>query len=482
VAGGESDGVRRNAVFALAVQLTTSAFTAALTLYLVRALDSDGFGRFTLAIAVAGVLTLPADFGISAAAARFIAERRADRDGAAGVFAHALRLKLAVSVAVGLGLVALAEPVAHAFGDDELTWPLRGAALALIGQSLLMLVSATFVALGRISTNLRVVFGESLVETLASFALVLAGGGAAGAAFGRATGYAFGAALGIALVVQRLGRGVFAPRGGDRRELVRYAGALAVVDWAYAAFEQVDQLLIGALLTSSAVGAFGAPLRFATFLHYPGYAVANAVAPRLARSEGHEPDARAFASALRWLLILQAAMIPPLLVWATPITHLLLGEGYEDSDDVLRALTPYVFLSGLAPLVSLGANYLGEGRRRPRIALVTLAVNIAIDVALLRTIGVIAAAIGTAIAFAIYVPAHFAICARVLELPLRRLAVTLVRALGAAGVASLVLLFVGTGDLSFARWAIGLVGATAAFVAVLVAAGELRARELGLLD
>jgi hypothetical protein len=50
---------------------------------------------------------------------------------------------------------------------------------------------------------------------------------------------------------------------------------------------------------------------------------------------------------------------------------------------VLRALSPYVFLGGIAPLTALSVNYLGLWRSRVLIALAMLAVNAVIDVILL---------------------------------------------------------------------------------------------------
>ena len=44
------EGVGRNTGFALATQLTTSLFTAALTVFLVRALGPHGYGVFALAL------------------------------------------------------------------------------------------------------------------------------------------------------------------------------------------------------------------------------------------------------------------------------------------------------------------------------------------------------------------------------------------------------------------------------------------------
>src|SRR3712207_8752862 len=44
-----------------------------------------------------------------------------------------------------------------------------------------------------------------------------------------------------------------------------------------------------------------APARLIVFLQYVGVSVANGVAPGLARREGHEPEARTFNTALRYL-------------------------------------------------------------------------------------------------------------------------------------------------------------------------------------
>ena len=119
------------------------------------------------------------------------------------------------------------------------------------------------------------------------------------------------------------------------------------------------------------------------------------------------------------IVLFQAALLAPIVVWGGPIAELLFGEEFAESGDVLRWLAPFVFLSGLAPLVSLGANYLGLARRRAPIAIAAVALNIVVDLALIPTIGVIGAAIGTSLAYAVYVPAHVWLCWRELGLALR---------------------------------------------------------------
>ena len=113
-------------------------------------------------------------------------------------------------------------------------------ALVVFFQSFYMLFTGSFIALGRVSLNLRIVTVESLVEASFAALLVLVGAGAAGAAFGRAIGYSAGAGFGIVLLVRLVGaanlrRG--AAKGASpvsARRILGYGSALLIIDGAYA--------------------------------------------------------------------------------------------------------------------------------------------------------------------------------------------------------------------------------------------------------
>ena len=474
--GDRESGVARNTLYALATQLATAAFTAALTLYLVRALGPADFGIFSLALGIAGLVMLPADFGISFSVARFIAERRGDRDAIGGLLGDATRLKLYFAGGVAVALAASGGLIASAYGEPDLAWPLRAVAAAVFGQSMMALYSQSFYAVGRLRDNFGLVLGESALEFGATVALVAGSGGAAGAATGRAIGYVGGAVLGLAIAVRVFGPGPLRLRKrADSRvaDIGRYAGALMIVNGAYTLFNQIDVLLIGAILGSAAVGVFSAPVRLTTLLHYPGLAISNSVAPRVARGENNEPDVASFRTALRILVVVQAAQLAPVIVWAEPIVSLLLGPEYRESAGVLRAMSAFVFLQGIAPLVSVSVNYLGEARRRIPIAIAALLVNFAIDIAFLDDIGVIAGGIGTSVAYLLYTGGHLAICRRLLGFSLRALGLTFARSMAAAAAMAGVLALFGTHELSVAGWLLGGTGGVIAFVAVLLVTREL---------
>ncbi|MGI8462504.1 MAG: oligosaccharide flippase family protein [Solirubrobacterales bacterium] len=480
LAQGGGDSVARNAAFAFASQMATAAFTGIVTVFLVRELGPSGYGVFALALGFASIALLPADFGITQSAARFIAERRGDTEAVADVLVNALRIKLALTSAFAVILVALADPIASLYDAPSLAWPLRGVAIALLGQSVMLLFSNAFVALGRISTSFRLILSESAIEATSIVVLVLIAGGAGSATAGRAVGYAFGGLIGALLALRLLGRRAFLRRRGapPTRRLVRYAGALLVIDTSYAVYGQVDLLLVGALLGTSAAGVYGAPLKLTTFLHYPGLAAANAVAPRMARHPDHPPDLGSFSRALRYLIIFQAALLAPMIVWAQPIADLILGAGYEQSGEIIRALAPLVFLKGFAPLLSLSVNYVGEARRRMPIAVVLVLLSIVLTVIGIETIGIVGAAIGMDIAFSFYVGAHLLLCRQIIGLRLRPLVPTLVRAALAALAFAAVLFAFGTGELPLFAWIVGGVGGTLAFLTILIGSREIGFGEL----
>ena len=475
-----SDSIARNTWFAFVISMMSAAFTAVLTLFLVRALGPEDYGVFALAMGVGSLALIPSDFGISQAASRFLAESRDDRGAVAGVFADALRLKIAISGFFCLVLALVAGPVADAYDTPDLAWPIRLLAFGIFGQSILQLFDQVLEADRRVSVYLRIAITESAAETIASIGLVLAGLGAAGAMAGRSGAYLFAAGFGFIVVLRALGvrPSLTGGSSGNLRRIAGYASAFLIIDGAFTLFTQVDVLLIGAIISVTAVGQFQAPMRLMAFLGYAGAAAASGVAPRLARGrEG--PDTTSFSAALRRLMALQGIFIAPLVVWADPLVRIALGSDYAASADVMRALAPFAFLLAISPVLARGVNYLGEARLRIPIAIAAVLVNLGFDLVFLPKWGIVAGAVGTDIAYGIYVAAHLWICRRMLAIPLLPLAVTLVRTLVAAGAMSAVLFAFGTDkDLAIPVVIGGGLLATLVYGAVLLATREITPGDL----
>jgi hypothetical protein len=105
-------------------------------------------------------------------------------------------------------------------------------------------------------------------------------------------------------------------------------------------------------------------------------------------------------------------------------------------------------------------------------------INFGIDIVLIPKIGIVGGAIGTNVAYAIYVPAHLWVCRRMIDLPLRPLAVTTARAALAALAMAGVLLLFGTKDVAVPLLVVGAVGGLLVYLAALLAVRELSVGEL----
>lgn len=485
-AAGEPDapvadaGAARNTLLQLASQIATLGFTAGLTLYLVRALGPSGYGVYALAVSIGGLMLFPAGLGLPLAIGRFLADHRRSAPQLREIFRIGMRVQLPAAILAGVALFVASGAIADAYGEPRLGWPLRWVALSVVGQALFAFLASVGASVRRASVGLWMTIIESAVETTTSIALVIAGAGIAGATLGKLVGYTVAAVAGVYLTLRLLGRsrpGEREPRLVSLRALTRYAGAMFVVDVTWSAITQLDVLLIGAILTSAAVGSFGAVVRILTVLGYLGVAVSAGVSPRLSLGGG-DPDIPAFERAFRYLVVVQGLAIAPMIVWATPIVHLLLGPGYHSSPAIMRTLAPYYFISGPAALITGTVTYLGEARRRVPIMLATLAVGLVATYFLIRAIGVVGAAVGDNIIEVIYVLAHLWICSQLIPLDLNRLLWSTVRTVLAAVAMGLVLLAVGTGSLSVSDWIIGGVGGLLAFGAVVLATRELTVGEL----
>ncbi|MGA2012869.1 MAG: oligosaccharide flippase family protein [Solirubrobacteraceae bacterium] len=478
-AGIPDAGALRNTALQFATQLAGAVFTGALTLYLVRALSPSDYGLYALAVSIGGLLVLPAGLGLPMAVGRFLADHRQDREQVRAILALGLRFQAPAAVLASVALFAAAGPVADAYGHPDLAWPLRGAAAAVAGQTMFSFLSSVSRSVRQSWIGLRMAVVESAVETAASASLVVAGLGAAGATLGKAIGYAVAAAGGLYLTLRLLRRTGTATtrRHVTRRTLMSYAGAMFLVDIGFNALAQLDVLLIGALLSTAAVGSFGAVWRVVVLLGYLGPAVAGGVAPRLSLGGG-APDTGAFNRAIRYLVITEGVVIAPMLVWAGPIVNLLFGPGYPDAAQILRALTIYVFVSTPAALISLSVSYLGEGRRRVAAVLGTLVVGCGAIYGLIGAVGVVGAAYGDDIIAIVYVAAHLWICSRLITVDMRTLARSLLRTLMAAGAMALPLLAIGVDRLGAIQSIIGLIAGGLAYGLVLLVTGEVSVGEV----
>ena len=370
----------RSIADAFAAQAVSATFTLVTAVVTMRVLGPHEYGVLAIVFGFATVAALLCDLGLSMAAARFAAERFESPGAVARVARDALAVKVVLAVIVATAIVALSDPIARALGAGGGVWALRLMAAAAGAQAIFASAIGTLNAVRRTRVSLAAVCAESVVESLGTGVAVLLAGTAAAAAAGRLTGYTAGALVSVVLMARALGLRRPGPRVVTTRALLGYAGAIAVVEGAFVVFTRIDSVLLGPLAGPTAAGQFDAVVRIATLLQYPGLAVAIALAPRFAGRVA-AGDRALLGRTLGRLLLLQAALVIPVAVWFGSAAQLGLGGGYAACGVIALAMSPYLLLWGLAPILTMTASYAGLARRRVGAALVTVTVNVVLDLA-----------------------------------------------------------------------------------------------------
>ena len=456
------------------LQLTSASLTAFLTIFLVRQLGPMDYGLFALAIAIGAIVFVLSDAGTSTA--RFVARGGPDSEQR-GLMVGAVRIRVVLTGLMCALLVALASVIAGAYGQEGLVWPIRAVAVATFAETAYLTALGIYAAVGRTIVAVRLETAERLVEVSASVALVLAGAEASGAAFGRAIGYGLGAVIAASIVLGAARSGGLTFRPGPRSmpiaDVRGHVASVFAADRSPALTRSASVLLLGAYAGPFASGIFMAPAALASGAHYVGCLTAKHVRPRLGNGVPQPLD-----GPLRAFIVFQCVFLAPTVVWARPITSLLFGSSYSQSAEVLRALAPFVFFAGLAPLVARAVDDGGEVSRRVSISVGTLAFAVAAGFILIPRRGVVGGAIATDIAIGFYTLAHIWVCRRRFNLRIGTLVWALASALTAAVAMGIVLKSVGTKDLTLTDWIKGCSGGLAAYVAMLIFTREITTAQI----
>ncbi|MCB0881597.1 MAG: oligosaccharide flippase family protein [Thermoleophilia bacterium] len=433
-AAGRGREIASQTALVLGSRVVGALSTGVLTVVLGRALGLSEYSEYAFAMTVATLAAMLATMGIDTAAGRYVAQAHNGGEGIGKVVAASLRLRTMLAAGALVLVLGLA-PVISRVVDGNHTRPIQAAAFALLGTLFFTWVGSIIEAVqdGRNLALLSIV--KSLVEFAAVMMLLLAGSGVIGAIAGNAVGYAASVLFGFWVIRRYLtrnsdGRPVHETGG---REIVRYGAHVWAAGIAWMLFDRIDVVMIAALLNQDAVGLYDMAWRAATILGLLGVSLASTVPPRIA---GQPPEiaSRVLSNVLRVSLIFYLVVGAITAIAAPRAAALLLGDEFGRSGDILRVLVPYIVLVGMAPIIARSLDYIGGSEIRKWIALIALVINVALDLILIPTVGLMGPAIATNIAIATFVAGHYWAVVRHLPMPTRSLARTGGRAVAGAAL------------------------------------------------
>ena len=321
-----------------------------------RLLQPDDFGLFGMATVPIGWLGVSYGFGLGRGLIYF-----GEREDASRL----LEVGFSLSLGVGLflsGLLFVAAPLVALFYGDPRVTPLMQVLAAYFGIACLGLVPDAIL-------QRRLAFGRRFWPSIASPAgryalgIILAARG-----FG-VWSLVWGQLVGIALEVL----GLFLLAGwrprvrwslASARKLVSYASQVSAIEWLAALVLNLDYLLVGRFLGSSALGVYTLAFKLPdTTIGAVGEVASRVLLPAFVRFGDDRATLRdALLQSLRFLLLVLTPAAAGLSVLAPSLVPLVFGEQWIDAVPVVQLLAISSCLNGI--LHGVGAGLLAAGQPR----------------------------------------------------------------------------------------------------------------------
>lgn len=387
-----------NAFWLAVEQVIRMGLGLATGVWVARYLGPEQYGWLSYATAVVGTVSSLTSLGLNAVVVRELAREPDQAPAWAGA---AFTLKSAGAALGFLGCLAVAATQSSAAGPIPALIVI--VALGMFFQAL-DVIDLVFQAEGAARLSSWVRIGACVAANVVKVGLLLAHASVTALAVAGVLELAL-AAAGWAWTARRRGRRWvdWAWHGTRMARLLRESWPLALSGLAVYAQAYSDQLIIGSMLGGAELGQYAAAMRLVVAFGFLPVVVQTVAAPEITRAK--RDDAAHYHRRLFNLYRVMAGLFlvtaVPLLLGGTFAARLLLGPVYVEAAALLPWLTFRLFFANMG--VARGVFLTNEGLFRFGLvtSLVGAVVNVALNLAWVRTYGVRGAIGASLVSFAV---------------------------------------------------------------------------------
>ena len=381
--------VARNSAFVLGSQVLIKIIAFAFNVYVVRRLGAGHFGQYATVMAYVAIFGIFTDLGLAPYSVREMAE---DRSRTSWLLPNSIAIRVILSLIV----TCIAPLSALWLGKEEhlvlgiliasagqLVWAFQGPlASALIARERLD-YSATFTLVERL-----VFWG------LGTLALV-SGIGFIGLIVASLAGVGVRAMLSGWVLFRRLGVGRLELAVRRWPALLRSALPFGVSGIAFVLRRRFDTILMSFVLTDEAVGWYNVPITLIGMLLLLAVSVGQSMYPSMVRAYKTNASVlrRLVRRAIRYLLIISLPIAVGGVILADKIVVTLYTEEFVNSGRILQIMLCALPCLFLLELLGRLANTLHREQQLARMTVINAGITIALNLALIPTLGVIGAAL-----------------------------------------------------------------------------------------
>lgn len=367
-----------------------------------RLLTPSEYGALILGVTIMTILSLIGQLGLRQGVPRYIP---IDEDPAA-VSVTAFQLTIGSSLVLVGVTILFSEQIARQLAGVEF-------------QSLIVVfvAAAPFLAVLEIAAGIFRGAEDALTKGLVYNVLhrfsvfvllvvaVVAGYGPLGAAVGWASAVAVTAIVAVVLVRKTALPERVRWRTIDvdkARKLVSFSIPLMAASSVWQLMQQIDTLFVGHFLTTAGVGVYDAAFILSRLILVSLWAFGFLLLPvfsQLGEQNAHSEMDTIYKSITKWMVVVTVPGVLFLIGFGDALLVSIFGSEYESATGPLVVLSTTFFLHIVAGPNKEALVAIGETRYILRANLVTFVVNLALNLTLIPTIGILGAAIATGSAY-----------------------------------------------------------------------------------
>jgi len=369
-----------------------------------RILGTTNYGEAVIGALVITVGGMFAALGMPGGLTRKLAYYENDTQKTRGTLRAGYGLAICSSIVVTGGVVLGAPVIAQQiFRTRSLTPVIRIAAFGIPFAVLSKLAISTAKSFNDAKPHVAV---KQVLKPLGRLVfmsvLVAAGFGAVGAVTGAVLSIIIGGIVAMVLAYRSLPVTIRGPSVGMYREMFSFSIPLLFASSMGFFISNTDTLLIGALVTSSAVGLYSAAFQLRTVgmvFFFPATFLLPPVLTRFDRNDAVDQAKRTYQIVTKWMTLATLPLFLLVFLFPEIVIRLSFGPEYMSATDTLRILVVSIFVT-----VAMGANgaalvALGHNRINFYVNGSMAALNVSLNLLLIPRYGIIGAAIASVTAF-----------------------------------------------------------------------------------
>ena len=364
-------------------------FFAGITLF-ARWLNPESLGVFFTFLALAGVLSIPANAGIRGA----LEKRLSEGENPEAILGSALVFKLGTLTVVCV-VVLLFAPFINRFAGGDIAVLL---VFYLVVKEFSMSYISTVRGELRVGETASIQFGRRIVWILVGGALVSAGYGASGMILGSICSRGFEFVWAFAKSDTRVG----SPSHRALRSLFAFSKYDTIISVGGRVYQWMDVLVIGFLLTQSDVGVYEMAWQVSLIVLVASKSIELTIFPQISHWDANasrEQIEETVSTALRYTLFISIPALAGSLFYAEDILRYLFGAEYAVAALVLIVLMVEKLFQSINDVVGSTVRALDRVDLSAYVTVTSIGVNLLLSPILVVTIGIVGAAIATGVAW-----------------------------------------------------------------------------------